>query len=140
MMQATPRAVNAQLALATRPKVPRHAMVFLLVRTVGMVHFEHAKRVIFAKVKPPIKPLAYPDPTPPKQDPLHALNAHLECMPTLLVPYLVKIVTLIPINRNPMLRNVYKCKKGTTNPVQQPKSNAQRVKQEVEAMQRVVTV
>jgi hypothetical protein len=41
MLQATPRAANAPVDLATKPKDPQHAMVFLLVRTVGMVHFEH---------------------------------------------------------------------------------------------------
>jgi hypothetical protein len=43
-------------------------------------------------------------------------------------------------NQNPMLRNVFRCKKGTTNPVQQPKSNVQQAKQEVAATQRVKTV
>ena len=88
-------------------------------------------QVIFAKVKPPIKLLARPDPTPPTKDPLHALNAHPERMPTLLVPKLVKIVTVIPTNPNPMLRNAFQCKKDSTNPVQQPKSNARRVKLEL---------
>jgi hypothetical protein len=45
---ATPRVTNAPVDLATKPKVPRHAMVFLLVRTVGMAHFEHVKKVIIA--------------------------------------------------------------------------------------------
>ena len=62
---ATPRALNAPVGLATKPKVPRHAMVFLLVRTVGMAHFRNVTKGTFVKVKPPIKPLANPDPTPP---------------------------------------------------------------------------
>ena len=85
---ATPRAVNVQLVLATKPEVPRLAMLYLLVRTVGMAHFEHVIQVNSAKVKPPIKPLAYLDPMPPTKDPLPALNAHPERMPTLLVPKL----------------------------------------------------
>jgi len=101
---ATQRAVNAQLALATKPKVLRHAMVFLLVRTVGMAHFVRVIQVIFAKVRPPIKPRANPDPTPPTKDPLHALNAHPERMPARLAPLIVKTAKLIPTNRNPMLR------------------------------------
>ena len=118
---ATPRALNAPVDLATKPKVPQHAMPCLLVPTVGITHFNHVTRVIFAKVKPPIKPLARPDPTPPTKDPLHALNAHQERMPTLLVPHLAKVVTVIPINPNPMQRNAFECKKVSTNPVQQPK-------------------
>jgi hypothetical protein len=82
---ATLRAVNAQLALATRLKVPRHAMRSLRVRTVGiMARFEYVIKVISVRAKPPIKPLADPEPTPPTKDPLPALNAHLERMPILL--------------------------------------------------------
>ena len=93
--------------LATKPKVPRRAMVFLLVPTVGMVHLKHATPVIFVKVKPPMKPLAHPDSTPPTQGPLPALNAHLERMPTLSAPKLVKSVATMHTNRNPMLRNAF---------------------------------
>ncbi len=107
MLQATPRAVNAQSVLVTKPKVPRHAMRCLLVRTIGTVHFENVIPVIFAKAKPPIKPLAHPDPTPPTKDPLPALNARPERMPTLLVPKLVNIAKTMHTNRNPMLRNVF---------------------------------
>ena len=49
-----------------------------------MVLLKNVIQVIFVKVKPPIKPLADPEPTPPTKDPLPALNAHLERMPTLL--------------------------------------------------------
>ena len=118
---ATPRALNAPVDLPTKPKVPRHAMRCLLDPTGGTVHFEHVNPVISVKVKPQIKQLARPDPTPPTKEPLHALNAHPECMPTLLKPKLVKFVTVIPTNPNPMLRNAFQCKKGSTNPVQQPK-------------------
>ena len=76
--------MNAPLDLATQPKVLQHAMPSLLDRTVGMAQFKHVIKVIFVKVKPPIKPLVLPDRTPPTKDPLHALNAHLEHMPTLL--------------------------------------------------------
>jgi hypothetical protein len=92
---------------------------------------------IFAKAKPPIKPLAHPDPTQPKKDPLHALNARPEHMPTLLVPYLVKIVTTMHTNQNPMRRNAFQCKKDSTNWVQQPKLNARRVKLEMVVTKRV---
>jgi hypothetical protein len=93
-------------------------------------------KVIIAPVKPPIKPLVILDRMQPDQNQFRVLNAHPERMPTLLVPKLVKIVTVIPTNRNPMLRNVFQCKKGTTNRVQQPKSNARRVNQEAVATQR----
>ena len=86
-----------------------------------MAHFEHVIQVISAKVKPPMKPLAYLDPMPPTKDPLPALNAHPERMPILLVPYLAKTVTMIPTNTNPMLRNAFQYKKVSINPVQQPK-------------------
>ena len=83
----------------------RRAMLYHLVLTVGMVKYENVLRVIIVKVEQHIKPLADPDFTPSNQDPLHALNVHPERMPTLLVPSRVKSVVLIPINRNPMLRN-----------------------------------
>jgi hypothetical protein len=51
--------------------------------------------------------VAHLDPTPSKKGPPHALNAHPERMPILLVPLIAKIVTLIPTNRNPMLRNAF---------------------------------
>ena len=99
----TPRAANAQLDLVTTPKVQQRAMRCHLVPTVGMAHFEHVKKDIFVKVKPPMKPLAHPDSTPPTMDPLLALNAHLARMPTLLVPAFVKLVILIPTNPTPKL-------------------------------------
>ena len=99
--------LNAPLVLATQLKVPRHAMLSLLDLTVGTVKCVNVKRDITAPVKPPIKPLAHPDPTPPTKDPLHALNVHLERMPTCLAPLIVKTAILIPTNRNPMLRNAF---------------------------------
>ena len=105
-----------------------------------MAHFEHVKKGIFVKVQPPIKPLAHPDSTPPNQDPLRALNAHPERMPILFVPKFAMFVPKIPTNRNPMLRNAFQCKKGSTNRVPQPKSNVRRVKLEVVATQHVKIV
>jgi hypothetical protein len=100
-----------------------------------MAHFEPAIKVIIALVKPPIKPLAHLDFTPPKKDPLPALNVHPERLPILFVPQLAKIVTAMHSNRDSMLRHAFQCKQGITNPVQQPKSNAQRVKQDLVATQ-----
>ena len=102
-----------------------------------MAHFINAKKGIFVQVKPPMKPLAHPDPTPPNQDPLRALTAHPERMLILFVPKIAKIVPKIPTNRNPMLRNAFQCKKGSTNRVPQPKSNVRRAKREVVVTQRV---
>ena len=99
-----------------------------------MAHYDHVTRVIFAKVKPPIKPLAYLGLTPPKQDPLPVLNVRPEHMPILMVPRHVRIVTTMHTNRHPMRRHAFWCKQGITNPVQQPKLNARRVKQEAVAM------
>ena len=96
-------------------------MQCLRVLTISMVLLKNVIQVIFVKVKPPIKPLADPEPTPPTKDPLPALNAHPERMPILLVPYLAKTVTTIPTNPIPMLRNAFQCKKGSTNRDQQPK-------------------
>ena len=105
-----------------------------------MVLQKYVIQVIFAKVKPLIKPLVHPDLTPPTKDPLRVLNAHLVRMLPLLVPEFAKLVTMIPTNPNPMLRNALQCKKGSTNPDQQPKSNARRVKQELVAMLRAKIV
>jgi len=73
---ATPRALNAQVDLATQPNVRQHAMPCLLVPTVGITHFNHVTRVIFAKVKPPIKPLAHLEPTPPTPVPSSVFPVH----------------------------------------------------------------
>jgi hypothetical protein len=104
------------------------------------VKYVTVKQVIIAPVKPPTKPLVILGRMQPVQNQFHALNAHPARMPILLVPRLAKIVTLIPTNRNPMRRNAFQCKQGITNPVQQPKSNARRVKQEAVAMLRVTIV
>ena len=120
--------------------VRQHVMRYLQVRTVGTVHFENVFPVISAKVKPPIKPLAHPGSTPPKQDQLHALNAHPERMRPLSVPKPAKIAILILTNRNPTRRNAFQCNQGITNRAQQPKSSARRVKQAAVAMLRVTIV
>ena len=111
-------------------------MPFLLDFTMLMVLQKNVTQDIFAKAKLPIKPRAHPDSTPPKKDPLPALNAHPERMLTLSVPKPAKIVILIPTNRHPMRRNAFQCKQGITNPARPPKSNARRVKQEAVAAQR----
>jgi hypothetical protein len=105
-----------------------------------MAHFINAKKGIFVQVKPPMKPLAHPDSTPPNQDPLRALNAHPERMPILFVPKFAMLVPKIPTNRTPMLRNAFQCKKGSTNRAPQPKSNARRVKLELVVTKRVKIV
>ena len=71
------------------------------------------------------------------KDLFHASPARLACMPTLLVPSLAKIVTTMLTNPNPMLRNAFQSKKGSTNRVPQPKLSVQRVNQGVAATQRV---
>jgi len=112
-------------------------MVFLLVHTVGMVKFVNVKRVIIVKEKQQTQPLANLDFTPLKKDPLHASNVHPARMPTRWAPLSVKTAMVIPTNRILMLRNAFQCKKGITNRVQQPKSNARRVNQEAVAIQSV---
>ena len=118
---ATPRALNAPVDLVTKPKVPRHAMVFLLDPTVGTVKYVNVKQVIIAPVKPPTKRLVILGRMQPVPNQFRVLNAHLVRMLPLLVPEFAKLVTMIPTNPNPMLRNAFQCKKGSTSPVQQPK-------------------
>jgi DNA-binding helix-hairpin-helix protein with protein kinase domain len=76
--------MTAQRVFSMKQKNQRVAMQCLRVLTISMVLQKNVIQVIFAKVKPPIKPLAHPDSTPPTKDPLPAMNAHLERMPTLL--------------------------------------------------------
>ena len=102
---ATPRALNAPVDLATKPKVPRHAMVFLLDPTVGTVKYVTVKQVIIAPVNPPTKPLVILGRMQPVQNQFHVLNVHPGRMRLLLVPRLAMIVTLIPTNRNLMRRH-----------------------------------
>ena len=137
---ATPRVLNAPVDLATKPKVPRHAMVFLLDPTVGTVKCVNVKQVIIAPANPPIKPLVILGRMQPKQARLHVSNAHLEHTPTRLAQLLVRCVTLIRTNPNPMLQNAFKSKKGTTNRVQQQKLNAQQVKPVLVVTKRVKIV
>jgi hypothetical protein len=126
--QGTPRVVNAPLDLATKLKVLRRAMLCLLVLTVKMAHSNNVIEVIFAKEKPPIKPLANPDPTLPKQARFHVLNVHRAHLQLHMELLLAQIVVTIHTNLNPMRRNAFRSKKGTTNQVQQQKLNAQQVK------------
>jgi hypothetical protein len=137
--RATPRAVNVPLDSVIQPKVLRHAMLFLLVHTVGMVKFMNVKRVIIVKEKQQIKPPVNLDRTPPTKVLSHASNVHPARMPTHWAPLIVKTAVMIPTNQIPMLRSVFQCEKGSTNRVQQPKLNVRRVKQEVGATQRAKT-
>ena len=82
-------------------------MLYLLDRTVGTVKYVNAKQVIIAPAKPQTKPLVLLVRMQPDQNQFRVLNALPERMPTLLVPYLVKIATVIPINTNPMLQNAF---------------------------------
>jgi hypothetical protein len=118
---ATPRAMNVPAVSAMNSKVLRRAMLSHLGHIFGTKKFENANQDIIVLAKHSMKPLAHLDPTPPTKDPLDALNAHPVPLPTRLVPKLVKIVTLIPTNPNPMRRNAFQCKKGSTNPVPQHK-------------------
>jgi hypothetical protein len=102
-------------------------MRYLLVRTVGTVKYVNVKQVIIAPVKPQIKLRVLLVRMQPDQNQFRVLNALPERMPTLLVPYLAKIVALIPTNGNPMLRNVLKSKVVITVLVQQPKWSVQPV-------------
>ena len=99
--------MHAPVDMLTKLKVLRHAMLSLLDRTVGTVKYVSAKQVIIALVKLAMKLRVHPDTTPPTKDPLHALHAHPECMPTLLVPQLAKIATVTHTNPKPMLQNVF---------------------------------
>ena len=104
---ATPRVLNAPVDLATKPKVPRHAMVFLLDPTVGTVKYVNVKQVIIAPVKLPTKRLVILGRMQPVQNQFRVLNVHPERMRLLLVPQLATIATLIPTNRNPMRRSAF---------------------------------
>ena len=99
--------MNVPVGGLIQPMGPRRAMLSHLVLTVRMVKYDNVLQVIIVKVEQQTKPLAHPGFTPPELDPVSALNALPERMPTLLVPYLVKIAAVIPINTNPMLQNPF---------------------------------
>ena len=96
-------------------------MRYLLDRTVGTVKYVNVKQVIIAPAKPHTKLLVLLVRMQSDQNQFRVLNALPERMPTLVVPYLVKIATVIPINTNPMLQNAFQSKKATTNQVPPPK-------------------
>jgi hypothetical protein len=131
IFRAKPRALYAPVDLATKPKVPRHAMVYPPDRTVGTVKCVNVQQVIIAPAKPPTKRLVILGRMQPVQNQSRVLNVHLERMRPLLALRLAKIVTTMHTNPNPMLRYAFQCKKGSTNRAQQPKSNARRVKLEL---------
>ena len=82
-------------------------MLFLLDPTVGTVKCVNVKQVIFAKVKPQTKLLVILGRMQPVQNQYRVLNVHRALLQHCLVPQLAKIVTVIPTNRNPMLRNAF---------------------------------
>ena len=107
MYWAKLRVMNVLVGSVMNSKVLVRAMLSHLVLTVRMVKYDNVLQVIIVKVEQQTKPLAHPGFTPPELDPVSALNALPERMPTLLVPYLVKIAAVIPINPNPMLQNAF---------------------------------
>ena len=133
---AIPRAMNAPVDMLTKLRVLRHAMLSLLDRTVGTVKYVNVKQVIIAPVKLQTKRLVVLGRMQPVQNQFRVLNAHQARMRLFLVPKLAKIVTVIPTNLNPMLRNAFECKKVSTNPVQQPKLFVQRVNRVLVVTQR----
>ena len=114
---------------AIQPVGRQRVLLYLLVPT-GMVLYENVIQVIIVKVKQQTKSNVNQDHMLPEEDPLRALNARPVPIPTRLVPFRVKIVTLVPTNRNPMLRDVFQCKKDSIVQDQQPKWNVQQVKEE----------
>ena len=105
---ATPRAVTAPVDLATKPQVPRHAMLSLPDRTVGTANCMNVKQVIFALAKPQIKLFVILGRMQPEQNQFRVLNAHLARMPILLVLQLAKSVATMHTNPDPMLRNAFR--------------------------------
>ena len=103
----TPRASNAPVDLATKPKVPRHATRCRLDPTVGTVKYVTVKQVIIAPVNPPTKLLVFLGRMQPIQNQFRVLNVHPARTRPLLVPQLAKSVTTMHTNRNPMLQNAY---------------------------------
>ena len=115
---------------AIQPVGRQRVLLYLLVLT-GMVLYENVIQVIIVKVKQQTKSNVNQDHMLPEEDPLRVLNARPVPILTRLVPFRVKIVTLVPTNRNPMLRDVFQCKKDSIVQDQQPKWNVQRVKEEM---------
>ena len=84
----------------------QRVLLYLLVLT-GMVLYENVIQVIIVKVKQQTKSNVNQDHMLLEEDPLRVLNARPVPLPTRLVPFRVKIVTLVPTNRNPMLRYAF---------------------------------
>ena len=106
MLLVTQHAVDAPVAGVTKPGVQLHAMLYLLVPTVGVVKFMNVRLVIFVLVPRGIKQPAHQDRTQPVKSRSRVFLVRPVRMQILVVPYTAKIATMTNTNQIQMQQDV----------------------------------
>jgi hypothetical protein len=106
MLLVIQHVVSAPVDGVTKPEVPPHAMLYLLVPTVGMVKFMNVMLVISVLVQIEIKRHVHQDRTHRVKSLFRAFLVRPVLMRILAVPYTAKIATMTNINRIQMQQDV----------------------------------
>ena len=106
MLLVIQHAVNAPVAGVTKPGVLPHAMLYLLVPTVGVVKFMNVMLVIFVLVPIETKQPVHQDRTQPVKSRSRVFLVHPVLMRILAVPYTAKIATMTNTNQIQMQQDV----------------------------------
>ena len=106
MLLVTQHAVDAPVAGVTKPGVQLHAMLYLLVPTVGMVKYMNVMLVIFVLVQIETKQHAHQDRTQRVQNLFRVFLVRPVLMRILMVPYTAKIATMTNTNQIQMQQTV----------------------------------
>ena len=106
MLLVIQHAVNAPVDGVTKPEVLLHAMLYLLVPTVGMVKFMNVMPVIFVLVQIEIKQHVHQDRTQRVKSPSRVFLVRPVLMRILAAPYTAKIATMTNTNQIQMQQDV----------------------------------
>ena len=106
MLLVIRHAVNAPVAGVTKPGVLPHAMLYLLVPTVGVVKFMNVRLVIFVLVQIETKQPVHQDRTQLVKSPSRVFLVHPVLTQILAVPYTAKIATMTNTNQIQMQQDV----------------------------------
>jgi hypothetical protein len=106
MLLVIQHAVNAPVAGVTKPGVLPHAMLYLLVPTVGVVKFMNVRLVIFVLVPIKIKQPAHQGRTQLVKSRSRVFLVRPVRMQILVVPYTAKIATMTNTNQIQMQQDV----------------------------------
>ena len=106
MLLVIQHVVSAPVDGVTKPEVLLHAMLYLLVPTVGMVKFMNVMLVIFVLVQIETKQPVHQDRTQPVKNLFRVFLVRPVLMRILAVPYTAKIATMTNTNQIQMQQDV----------------------------------